>query len=109
MADSDFADNPWSPQFWNLTKQGAYIKKYGVEVAKTKAKQAGTKLGAAPAVMPNPQYMPLPTSRNGHHMTAGRKFTVIIQQKGGAAASGGGGGGGGGLIGAGSSGTGPPE
>jgi hypothetical protein len=39
-------DNPWEAEFWNLTNQGAYIKKYGVEVAKTKARQAGQKLFA---------------------------------------------------------------
>lgn len=42
MADKSFAENPWSADFWNLTKQGMYLKKYGPEVAKTKAKQAGT-------------------------------------------------------------------
>jgi len=45
MADETFAENPWSAEFWNLTRQGQYIKKYGVAVAKTKAKQAGAKLG----------------------------------------------------------------
>lgn len=45
MADHSFDENPWSAEFWSLTRQGAYIKKYGVEVAKTKAKKAGAKLG----------------------------------------------------------------
>jgi hypothetical protein len=45
MADEAFANNPWSAEFWSLTRQGAYVKKYGVEVAKTKARQAGAKLG----------------------------------------------------------------
>lgn len=43
MAD---VQNPWSEDFWNLTEQGRYIQKFGIEVAKTKARQAGTKLGA---------------------------------------------------------------
>lgn len=53
---SDFAQNPWSDEFWNLTEQGRYITKYGVEVAKTKARQAGTKLGAPRkrAIAPDP-------------------------------------------------------
>jgi hypothetical protein len=38
-------ENPWLAEGWNLTAQGAYIRKYGLEVAKTKAKQAGTRIG----------------------------------------------------------------
>lgn len=48
MADEAFANNPWSAEHWNLTRQGEYIKKYGVEVAKTKARQVGATLGAMP-------------------------------------------------------------
>lgn len=88
MADQAFAENPWSAEFWNLTRQGAYIKQYGLEVAKTKAKQAGAKIGdLAPRITPD----------NG-------RYTVIIQHKGLVAPVGGGG-----LVGAGSSGTGKPS
>ncbi len=94
MADEQFAENPWSAEFWNLTRQGAYIQKYGVEVAKTKAKQAGAKLGDyAPRKAVFGQYAAIPKSN----------FTVIVQRKGLAAPVGGGG-----LIGAGSSGSGNP-
>lgn len=40
-----FENNPWSAEFWNLTHQGAYIKQFGEEVAKTKARQAGARFG----------------------------------------------------------------
>jgi hypothetical protein len=50
-----FANNPWSEEFWNLTEQGQYITQYGLEVAKTKARQAGTRLGA-----PRKRPAPLP-------------------------------------------------
>lgn len=87
MADQTFDENPWSAEFWNLTRQGAYIKKYGLEVAKTKAKQAKAKIGdLEPRVAPY----------NG-------RYTVIVQHKGLTAPVGGGG-----LVGAGSSGTGKP-
>lgn len=45
MADESFSENPWSPEFWNLTRQGAYVALYGVERAKLKAKRAGAKFG----------------------------------------------------------------
>lgn len=50
--------NPWAEDNWNLTAQGAYIKKYGVSVAQRKARQAGSYLGAlkpepVPAVVRN--------------------------------------------------------
>lgn len=44
MSDPAFAENPWSDEHWNLTRQGQYVAKYGEEIAKTKAKQAGKKL-----------------------------------------------------------------
>lgn len=94
MADSAFADNPWSAEHWNLTRQGAYVRKYGVEVAKLKAKQAGAPFtGSYPYAKVGP-FSPLPRGRN---------FTVIVQRKGAPTAVGGGG-----LIGAGSSGSGNP-
>jgi hypothetical protein len=94
MADETFAENPWSAEFWNLTRQGQYIQKYGVEVAKTKAKQAGAKFGdLKPRAHVGP-FAPIPQSN----------FTVIVQRKGLPAPVGGGG-----LVGAGSSGNGAPE
>jgi len=87
MTDKTFDENPWSAEYWNLTRQGEYIKKYGLEVAKTKAKQARAKIGdLAPRIGPD----------NG-------RYTVIVQHKGLTAPVGGGG-----LVGAGSSGTGEP-
>jgi hypothetical protein len=77
--------NPWSPDNWNLTAQGEYVKKYGVSVAARKARQAGTMLGAL-------KPRPVSTVLERHW---------IIQKNGG--------GGGGSIIGAGSSGDGPPE
>jgi len=76
--------NPWAPENWNLTAQGEYVKKYGVSVAARKARQAGTTLGAL-------KPRPVSTVLERHW---------IIQK---------GGGGGGSIIGAGSSGDGPPE
>jgi hypothetical protein len=52
MAD---IQNPWSDEFWNLTEQGRYITRFGIEVAKTKARQAGTKLGAPRKRNPVPE------------------------------------------------------
>jgi len=70
MADPAFRNNPWSAEFWNLTAQGAYVKKYGVDLAKTKAREAGVTFGAAhPRVS---AYSPLPRDRN---------FTVIVQRR----------------------------
>ncbi len=78
--------NPWSPENWNLTRQGDYIKKYGLSVAQRKASQAGTTIGALE---------PKPKTR--------ANYTVIVQRRN--IISGGGGGGG---SGSGSSGNGPP-
>jgi hypothetical protein len=40
------ANNPWSKEGWNLTKQGALIKSLGEEKAAAIAQQAGSKIGA---------------------------------------------------------------
>lgn len=90
MTDHSFDENPWSHEFWNLTRQGEYIRKYGLEVAKTKAKSAGTKFGA-----------PAPRGGFPHHHQ--RPLQVIVQRR--TIVQGGGGG----VIGAGSSGDGPPS
>lgn len=79
-------ENPWLPENWNLTKQGEYIRQYGLEVAKGKAKHAGTKIGA-PAPRINPTHS-----------------TIVIVQRRTIEV----GGSGGALVGAGSSGDGPP-
>ena len=41
-----FANNPWSPDHWNLTKQGQIIKEHGSEKAAQMAQAAGSKVGA---------------------------------------------------------------
>ncbi len=40
------ADNPWSREGWNMTKQGQYIREHGAEKAEAAAKAAGSKIGA---------------------------------------------------------------
>lgn len=73
MADPKFADNPWSQEHWNLTAQGAYVKKYGVEYAAKKAKAAGAQFGNyAPNAM-----MPVP--RNNFTVIVQRRETIINQ------------------------------
>jgi hypothetical protein len=86
MADETFAENPWSAEFWSLTRQGEYVKKYGTEVAKTKAKKVGAKLGD---LKPRELFVQQP-------------LTVLVQRRNI------GGGSGGSIVGAGSSGDGPP-
>jgi len=39
-------NNPWFEEFWSLTAQGEYIKKYGLSVAQRTARQAGSYIGA---------------------------------------------------------------
>lgn len=39
-------NNPWSEEFWSLTAQGSYIKKYGLSVATRTARMAGSQIGA---------------------------------------------------------------
>lgn len=38
--------NPWSAEFWNITSQGEYVKRYGLSVAKRTARLAGSAIGA---------------------------------------------------------------
>lgn len=40
------ANNPWSKEAWNITKQGAYVREHGVEKAKTLAESVGSSIGA---------------------------------------------------------------
>jgi hypothetical protein len=40
------AQNPWSPEGWNITRQGQYIKQHGIEKATAMAERVGSKIGA---------------------------------------------------------------
>ena len=40
------SQNPWSPEGWNLTKQGQYVKQFGIEKANAMAERVGSKVGA---------------------------------------------------------------
>lgn len=39
------ADNPWSYEGWNLTKQGQFLREHGAEKSKKAAEAAGTSVG----------------------------------------------------------------
>lgn len=64
MVTYDFGDepNPWSEEHWNVTKQGAFLKRaiaklgerFGTEKAQAFAAQAGTTLGALQPCKPPP-------------------------------------------------------
>lgn len=41
----DGVTNPWKPETWNMTQQGAVLKDQGVAVAESMAKSAGTTVG----------------------------------------------------------------
>jgi hypothetical protein len=41
----DVTANPWLAASWNLTDQGAFVKKFGIAVAQRRMKEAGVKLG----------------------------------------------------------------
>lgn len=38
-------NNPWTPEFWNITAQGDYIKKFGLSVATRTASKVGVRIG----------------------------------------------------------------
>jgi hypothetical protein len=40
------SDNPWSAGGWNITKQGAYVKQFGIAKASEMAARVGSKVGA---------------------------------------------------------------
>lgn len=40
------AGNPWSREHWNVTKQGAYVKQFGIDKASQMAERVGSKVGA---------------------------------------------------------------
>jgi hypothetical protein len=48
-------DNPWTAEFWSITAQGAYIKKYGLSVAQRTARLAGSRIGALRPTVPQPE------------------------------------------------------
>jgi hypothetical protein len=58
------ADNPWDASNWNLTAQGAFIQKHGMEMANAFAKNAGTTVGGL-----KPKFTPQ------------RDLTVIVQRR----------------------------
>ena len=41
-----FTENPWTPEHWNITKQGAVVTSKGMETAERMAKTAGSSIGA---------------------------------------------------------------
>ena len=43
------ADNPWSSEGWNLTRQGQIVKEHGIARAQEMAKAVGSRLGATRA------------------------------------------------------------
>lgn len=75
--------NPWLAAEFNVTRQGEFLKRYGAR----RAEQFKSLAQAANALAPKTQY----------------RTTIIVRKIGNTS------GGGGGLIGAGSSGDGPPE
>lgn len=40
------SDNPWSRDGWNITKQGGYVKQFGIQKANEMAARVGSKVGA---------------------------------------------------------------
>lgn len=48
-------NNPWSPEFWSITAQGAYIKQYGLSVAQRTARLANSSIGALRATTNDPR------------------------------------------------------
>ncbi len=79
--------NPWSAEHWNLTAQGQYVVKHGLEAAHKKAIEAGTTLNGKPKVSEEAQQVII-------------KNFILTKRIGST---------GGGIVGAGSSGSGPPE
>lgn len=43
--------NPWKAEEWNLTDQGSYIKRYGIEAGSRLARSVGSALGAPKPVV----------------------------------------------------------
>jgi outer membrane receptor for ferric coprogen and ferric-rhodotorulic acid len=43
--------NPWKADEWNLTEQGRYIKRYGVDAGARLAQSVGSSLGAPKPVI----------------------------------------------------------
>ena len=81
--------NPWSPDQWNITKQGAFVNRYGMRRAREFAQKAGTTVGG-----PKPEDSFGPRTINRFII---QKRVINNNNQGGD------------LVGAGSSGDGPPE
>jgi hypothetical protein len=81
--------NPWTYKGWNLTAQGQVVRKFGMAKAEAMARAADTTVGG-------------PRPKPDHNVTVHQTFLFrkVTSTSGG---------GGGGLVGAGSSGDGPPE
>ena len=92
--------NPWRADQWNITRQGQFVARYGAAKAAEFAKAAGS-----------PVHSLRPPTTTEVRIVEAR--TYIMTKKIGQQQSSGGGtggtGGSGGLVGAGSSGDGPPE
>lgn len=87
--DKSLYGNPWRPEQWNITTQGAFVVRYGVAKANEFAKAAGVNVGDLRPHDPNK-----PT-----RVVEVRNF--LLGRRGGTSNSS--------IIGAGSSGDGPPE
>ena len=85
-------DNPWAPEHWNISAQGRYIQEFGMSVATRTARKAGSYIGA--------------TKPTDDRRIIERQW--ILSRKISTDSSGGGGGNTN-VIGAGSSGEGPPD
>lgn len=85
--------NPWRHDQWNITTQGKFVSRYGLPKAEEFAKLAGSKIGNTKPTIPGELSRVITDNR-----------TYIFNRN----ETGGSGGGGGGIIGAGSSGNGPP-
>jgi len=47
--------NPWTAEFWSITAQGDYVKRYGLSVAQRTARLAGSFIGALKPKEPVPE------------------------------------------------------
>lgn len=80
-------DNPWLPDQWNVTHQGEYVTRFGELLARARAAEASSFLGATRPAAEKPR------PKVEHHTRIVNKTFIS----------------GGGGVGAGSSGDGPPN
>lgn len=64
------ADNPWSAEGWNLTKQGQVLRELGTAKAEAYAKAAGTAVGAG---RPRPATQAAPAGQQGAAAAGGTR------------------------------------